>query len=626
MRRAIWRIIVGAALCVVSGAIAVTLYSLLRSPLGPPWLWGAMGAPPALPVSLDLTRVDEAERWFPGPGAARIVSDSLGLRAEGAGADFHLSRRLSLAPGYLGSVSLRTQSPRAPIHVTPYIEWKAKPEDTVIAEIDASDPLRQIAHFYAGRWDHHPVEGFRIQPDAVDSMIGLVEIEITSEKWKPVTQASPDAVDWSFAFSASRRPRNVVLILLDTLRADRMSLYGYARRTTPGLERLGEHGLVFKTARSQAACTFPSVNSLLTSQPPAYFLRQPLGQWAPLDRYEPIAKILQERGFETFAVSSSWVVRASESVHNNWGGGYDAGFDVFAEACAGRSADCVNRQAIDFVDAATGPWFLYLHYLDAHDPYRPPPASHQSAFTRPYTGREEFELGDPNPIAESIYRGRTPMDASERDLEHLNDLYDEEILYLDTQLMLLFTALEERGLLGETMIALVSDHGEEFLEHAHIKHCRSVYDTEIRTPLVFWIPGQMGGRRIRSVAQNLDVVPTLLDYLGAGDAIEGMAGRSLRAAIESDRVVDGHAFSEQGSLQAVSDGRYKLIVDRGDGSVQLFDLAVDRDEVDDLAGERPEVEERLRAALLSWQRISSAEVVKGARQSEENLRALGYLE
>ncbi|MDB4433460.1 sulfatase, partial [bacterium] len=390
--------------------------------------------------------------------------------------------------------------------------------------------------------------------------------------------------------------------------------------------RLAEHGIVFETARSQAACTFPSVNSLLTSQPPSLFLRQPAREWAPLDGYKPIAEVLQRRGFETFAVSSSWVVRATESDHNNWGGGYDAGFDVFDEECAGLSADCVNRKAIDFVDAADGPWFLYLHYMDVHDPYRPPPASHQPAFARPYEGREEFRAGDPNPIVQSIYRDQTPHDASERDLEHLSDLYDEEVLYLDGQLMQLFTALHERGLLGSTLIALLSDHGEELLEHAHMKHCRSVYDTEVRTPLVFWIPGTQGGRRIRHAAQNVDIVPTVLDYIGEGAAIEGLAGRSLRAAIESDEAVNPHTFSEQGSFQAVSDGRYKLILDRSVDSVKLFDLEADREEAYDLAGELPGVEARLREGLRSWERISGPEALERARQSEENLRALGYIE
>ena len=585
-----------------------------------------MGTPGPLPVSLDLTRVDETERWYLGPGVTSATADATGLRVEGTGPGFHLSRRLALAPGFLGSVALRTQSPRPPIRVTPYIHRQAKPDYTVLAEIDSRDPLRQTAHFYAGRWDWHAVEGIRIQPDASDSTIGLVEVEITSEKWTPVTQTVPDSIDWDAAFAGSRRPRNVALILLDTLRADRMSLYGYARKTTPGLERLAEHGIVFETARSQAACTFPSVNSLLTSQPASDFLRQPARQWAPLDGYQPIAKILQRRGFETFAVSSSWVVRATESMHNNWGGGYDAGFDAFAEACAGLSADCVNRQAIDFVDAADGPWFLYLHYLDVHDPYRPPPGTHRPAFVRPYAGREEFGAGDPNPIVEAIYRDQAPHRASARDLEHLNDLYDEEVLYLDGQLMLLFSALHERGLLDNTLIALVSDHGEEFLEHAHMKHCRSVYDTEIRTPLVFWIPGTKGGRRVRHAAQNLDVVPTLLDYIGESAAIEGLAGRSLRAAIESDEAVNSHTFSEQGSFQAVSDGRYKLILDRSDDSFQLFDLDTDREEVIDLAGTRPGVEARLMEAIRSWQRVSDSEGLKRARQSKDNLRALGYLE
>jgi len=603
---------VAGALLIVAGVIAaVFLVRTHFDPLRPPWLWPTLGEVVTPPISLDLTDVEEAGRWYSGRGVATASTGTGGLSVTGAGRDFHLSRRLHLAPGFLGRVEVRTGMPQGPVRVTPYIGGKAKWHYAVVAEPDPADPYRQVARFGKGRSTSRPVEGLRIQPDEAGARIDLVEVLVGAEAWQPLERTQADAVDWESAFFGSSGPRNLLLIVADTLRADHMSLYGYDRDTTPQLERLARYGIVFDVARSQAACTFPSVNSLLTSQPPSRFLRQPKRKWARLDGYQTIAGILKQAGFETFAVSSSLVVRATGSAHNNWEGGFDAGFDEFNEECASSPAVCVNRKAID--------------YIDVHDPYRPP-VSHRKVFPRSYSGREEFEHGDPNPIMRAIYKDEVPHGVSARDLDHLIDLYDEEVRYLDDQLLRLFTALYDRGLLENTLIALASDHGEEFLEHGHIKHCRTVYESEVRTPLVFWVPGTEGGRRIGSLAQNLDVVPTALDYLGIQDQTLRMAGRSLRRAIDAGKVVNRYTFSAERTLQAVSDGRYKLIVDRSDESRQLFDLEADPQEMNDLAGELQGIVANLEGVLRSYDRTSRSDVLDRARQTHENLRALGYIE
>jgi arylsulfatase A-like enzyme len=206
------------------------------------------------------------------------------------------------------------------------------------------------------------------------------------------------------------------------------------------------------------------------------------------------------------------------------------------------------------------------------------------------------------------------------------DLYDEEIRYLDEELQQLFIALYDRGLLGQTMIVLAADHGEEFLEHDHIKHCRSLYEPEVRTPLVFWIPGVEAPRRIGELAQNLDIVPTVLDYMGIEDEALQPVGRSLRRTIESGEPTNRYTFSAQDELQTVSDGPHKLIVDHGDESRQLFDLAADPLERVDLSGRRPEIEADLEQALRDYDQTSRSELLDRADRTHENLRALGYLE
>lgn len=161
--------------------------------------------------------------------------------------------------------------------------------------------------------------------------------------------------------------RNVILILVDTLRADHTSLYGYARDTTPELERRAGDGVVFERARSQSACTFPSVNSLLTSRHPATFFHQGFRNFSIPPGVPSIAEVLKAKGYTTLAVSSSAIVRATPTKHNEHGG-YDRGFDAFDESCLWEDSACVNRRALALLDKAREPFFIYLHYLDPHAP------------------------------------------------------------------------------------------------------------------------------------------------------------------------------------------------------------------------------------------------------------------
>jgi arylsulfatase A-like enzyme len=319
-------------------------------------------------------------------------------------------------------------------------------------------------------------------------------------------------------------------------------------------------------------------------------------------------------------------VRATPSHHNDWGGGYGAGFDVFDEQCAGQPAGCVNEVAVALLDGRQPdrPFLLYLHYLDPHDPYRPP-ASHAQELTEPFDGRESTARGDPNPLAEIRYRGAGLEAVPEDDVGHLRDLYDEEIRYLDHQLFLLFEALRQRNLLSETAVVLASDHGESFLDHGHLKHCRTVFEDEVRVPLVIWAPGIAEGSRAAHPVQNLDIVPTLLDLLDVAAADPRMAGRRLRPALETGRAVNDWASSAQGAWLAVSDGRFKWIENTGTGVGRLYDLERDPDETADVSDAHPDERERLAAAL----REAVPDAARRARLGEEaqrRLEALGYLD
>ncbi len=428
--------------------------------------------------------------------------------------------------------------------------------------------------------------------------------------------------------------RNVLLVVVDTLRADRLSLYGYAKPTSPNLQALAREAVVFTQARSQAGCTFPSVNSLLTSRHPALFLR-PGSTMAIPETVRSLPEILRQQGYSTGAVSGSSIVRHTPSGVNPLGG-FGRGFHVFDESCLGKHARCVNERALGLVQAFRQPWFLYLHYMEPHAPYRPPP-SHRRRIAPTFARAREQGVrawarrGEAAMVARRLYHGDTRYELTPKELAHLSDLYDEEIAHFDEQFAALLAALRERRLLDRTLIALAADHGEELYDHGHFGHCRDLaYETVLKTPLLLRIPGVKGGLRRAALVENLDLAPTFLDYLGLAGERSGFDGASLRPVIEEDRPIRRLSFGLQGVKRTASDGTHKLIFDLASGGVQLFDLRTDPGEKVDLSSRRPEEVRRLRTALLRWVESregppASGESRRRAEELEKRLRALGYL-
>jgi arylsulfatase A-like enzyme len=438
------------------------------------------------------------------------------------------------------------------------------------------------------------------------------------------------------------RPRNVIFILVDTLRADHLGAYGYKRDTSPNLDAFARKSVFFRAARSQASCTFPSVNSILTSRYPAAFLGQPNQEMGIPEQIPSLAEVLRLRGYRTVAVSASAVVRNTPSQYNP-GAGFGRGFEVFNEDCVWKAAACVNRQVFPLLrrksaegdGAAEGdggdqrPLFLYLHYLDPHGPYKPP-QGYPYRFAKGTPEKAFIRNGNPNPIGDMIYKGAPDPGATPADLQHLIDLYDEEIAYFDSQWVHLLRALEDGGWLDDSILVFAADHGEEFLEHGHIKHCRTVFDSSVKVPLFFHIPG-VGARALEQPVQNLDIVPTLLDYLGLPTTGLTLEGESLRPLIEKGTAGDPHQYSLSGSYRSVADGRYKLIQDLGGDAFWLFDLQKDPGEAHDVLAAERRTFHGLREALGGWLAQTEGqgradESLRKAREAEEKLRSLGYLE
>jgi arylsulfatase A-like enzyme len=421
-------------------------------------------------------------------------------------------------------------------------------------------------------------------------------------------------------------PPNVILILVDTLRADHLSSYGYPRQTSPRLDAFAADNIRFERVRSQAACTSPSVSSLFTSRSPLVLMDQPAGHLGVPPGLPGLAEILKDYGYWTIAVSSSPIVRKSPSDANRFGE-FDRGFDLFDEECLMEDARCVNRKALELIDTITPPFFLYLHYMDVHAPYAPPD-DFERPFSQPYSGHEMVRAGRPQQFQQVARKRGRKIQTGE--VRHFVDRYDDEIAFLDLEFGRLIDALSERELVEESIVVVASDHGDAFMEQGYLGHCRSpLFEGMLSTPLLMAIPGVERDEPVRADVQNLDIVPTLVDYLGRDPDDYAFEGRSLRGLIDGSDGASRIGFAVQGVELAVSDRDYTLTYDLDSQTTRIFERSRDPEHKSDLASRPPAASEALRDELerqISLAPGSSEKAAaEGARRLEAELRALGYL-
>lgn len=377
----------------------------------------------------------------------------------------------------------------------------------------------------------------------------------------------------------ARRP-NVVLITIDTLRADRLPMYG-AEVAAPNLQRLADEGVVFENCWAPSSWTVPSTASLYTGVYPIQHgveMGIKLGGKAdekdieliriPSD-IETIPTLMQSLGYRTFAVTDN--MNICETL------GFARGFDQFKNSIY-RGAEYVNGRLAKWADEikAGGPWFVYLHYMDPHAPYH---------------GRDPWFEAVPTP------------DKHRRNLPR----YDSEISYVDQHIG---DALEMLGMDEETVVIVMSDHGEEFGDHGEGGHEFRLYTELTRVPLIVRAPGVEPARR--RVAQNVslvDVLPTLRSILGA-PASDQDEGADLTAYFDgSAQPAPRHIFSMRTKVtprttfekRAVIYENHKFIQTMPNDRKELFDLAADPAEKDNIADQRPATATELQ---LQWEAFS----------------------
>jgi arylsulfatase A-like enzyme len=431
---------------------------------------------------------------------------------------------------------------------------------------------------------------------------------------------------------------NIVLIVVDTLRADHLESYGHHRPTSPSIDAFAGSAIRFERAYSSAPWTKPAVASMFTGLHPSSHAVLGLERSLPQSA-TTLAERLRDAGYATGAVISHHLI-GSEF-------GFDQGFSHFLEDQARGhrhlSTGPVTRQAEDLVDSLRSegqPFFLFVHYFDPHFAYLRHP---EYGFSSERPARIHWERGiaklrvlDPPPDAEEI--------------AYLESAYDEEVRYTDAGIGRLLDSLRARDLFDDALIVITSDHGEEFYEHGWLGHTIGVTEELVRVPLIIRLPGGLHrGKVIEEPVSLVSLGSTVLDIAGIAEQSESFPGGSLthhwigsetqenppvfvevdfegrfKSALLTDRFGPNHQL-------AVVRGRHKLVMNKRTGDAVLFDVLRDPTEDHDIAAREPTVV----AELLATAKRQLAEVAtttlpvdeQGLTAEQiETLHGLGYLE
>jgi arylsulfatase len=423
---------------------------------------------------------------------------------------------------------------------------------------------------------------------------------------------------------------NLLLISIDTLRADHLKCYGYKQDTSPHLDQLAKEGVLFENLTSASSWTVPSHMSMFTSLYPSVHgvenIRAQLGEGVPT-----LAQCLAKNGYLTQAF-----VVAPALDHRF---GFDRGFKGYDDFSFMRKMSFPQARKNPAITDLATQWlkkhsrknfFLFLHYFDCHSDYLPP-APFDRKFDPDYKGRENGRG-----IMQRSKRDDLMERISVRDLAHMEALYDGGIAFTDENVGEILQLLQELALSEKTLVIVLSDHGEAFLEHGLIYHGNSLYEEELQAPLIMRLPGVIpAGKRVAGNVSHVDLMPTVLGllHLACPSQIQGI---DLSPAILSDQPVPERLIyselKEFGcNLRAVRWGHRKLLGTPGtlDGA-QLEEVIGDREKVvadADLKKACPEA--ALRALTTGPTSVAKANTGKANEPDPELLRqlkSLGYTE
>jgi arylsulfatase A-like enzyme len=433
--------------------------------------------------------------------------------------------------------------------------------------------------------------------------------------------------------SARQTPRpNVLLYVVDTLRADHLGCYGYAADTSPHIDALAAESVVFTQAIAQASWTTPATASIMTGRDPTGHGVTRLGQGIRSD-VPTLAEVLRGEGYRT----GGFVTSANVMGELGFGRGFEE-YRYFPERNTRPSmqlpADELHAHVLPWLHRRDDrPFFLYVHATDPHAPYLAP-ARLRERFHAPDGGSPPEEAAALLPLLRKDPSQRTPDN-----LARLVSLYDAEIAFVDENFGSLVRELTRLGLWDRTLVVLVADHGEELHDHGGFEHGHALYEEQTRIPLIARLPGgRGGGRRLSSLARQVDIAPTILAQLGVSPPA-GMHGRSLPLDGEGGWPVR-EAFTQTtlGGVErsAVVTGAWKVIsgAARDPVGFEVYDLRTDPEERDDLAARAPVVLGYGKQLLAEWTTSAPRRQHDGedgieqpamSPEARKRLEALGYV-
>jgi arylsulfatase A-like enzyme/Flp pilus assembly protein TadD len=433
------------------------------------------------------------------------------------------------------------------------------------------------------------IDNLQIRLICAAALLVLGSCKSSEKQPVPATESGP-----------AQRRLNLVLVTIDTLRADRLGCYGYTGIETPNLDKFARSGILFENAVSQSPLTPPSHASMFTgTYPPVHKVRD-TGGFVLHPENTTLAEILQQQGWDTAAFVGASVLKKSF--------GFVQGFAVYDDQMprpepGGRATEYPERRAGEVVDRAIGwlgsqsgkPFFLWVHVFDPHTPYDPPAPFRQKHKGRPYDG---------------------------------------EVAYTDQQLGRLFDTIAKKSPTERTVIAVLGDHGESLSEHGEFTHGVFLYDSTLRIPFLLAGSGVPKGLRVKQQARTIDLAPTLLELTGI-KVPEKMQGSSLTPSFTGKESPADFSYSETlfskinmgwSELRAIRTNRWKYI--RAPKS-ELYDLAHDPGETSNVIASHPtearDLEAKMKSVISSGagrEKISTAMV---DRRTTEQLKSLGYL-
>lgn len=406
----------------------------------------------------------------------------------------------------------------------------------------------------------------------------------------------------------AKRPLNVVVVTFDTTRADHIGCYGNAEASTPNVDALAAAGVRFQNAFAAVPITLPSHTTLMTGLDPLAHGIRDNGLFTVADDVTTLAEILRDHGYRTGAAVGSFPLGSQFRL--------DQGFEMYDDRFAAQFEDFRGRRVLPKTDIffderraqqvneAAFPWLrensdqpflLWLHYFDPHQPVMPPPPYDQLFLDDPYLG---------------------------------------EIAYADEAFGRLMEELHELGVADRTLVVFASDHGEGLGDHGEETHSLLAYNSTLRVPLIFRVPGGPSDLTVETRVGLVDVTPTVIDLLGIGGQFE-FQGRSLRPELEGHSRLPAIQYAETlsprlshalGELRVLFEGDHKFIFGP---RPELFDLGSDPRELDNLVDSKPEKASEMKATLEDFLAGNAAEepLQPGTvdEESRRRLEALGYL-